>query len=91
MHRKWITQRSSKMKDMYKRIKEEIQEGQYSWKRIVIIGDFNCKVGERIKDGYVEITKGRKIMLEMMKEYNLELVNTWEHSKGKWTREEAGK
>lgn len=80
-------EKKKEIKDMYKLINEEIKQGQMKKQKMVIMGDFNCKVGIGGKDQH--ISKGGKILCEMMEENDLILANTVDRCEGKWTRIEG--
>ena len=52
------------------------------------MGDFNCKIGDRIEGNKLEVTKAGKLLLQLMDREELEVVNNSEQCKGKWTRVE---
>ena len=37
------------LKMMYQQVNEQIEEGKTNQQQIIVIGDFNCKVGEEIE------------------------------------------
>ena len=45
------------MKEIYKTIKQEIQEGKVKAQKLLIMGDMNCKIGCAIKENNSEMTK----------------------------------
>ena len=53
---------------------------------IIIMGDMNCKIGDLIDGNKEEISKGRKIMIKMIKENNMIILNSLEKCRGKWAR-----
>jgi hypothetical protein len=56
---------------------------------IVVLGDFNCKVGEEIKGNTEEVTKAGKLMVELCKNTGVAIVNAEEKCNGLWTRKEG--
>ena len=48
-------------------------------------------MGKIIKGNHEEVTKGGKILIEMMNSKKLKLINSMDKCKGKWTRIEGGK
>ena len=75
------------LKKMYKRMKEEIKEAKEKNQKVIIMGDLNCKVGKKIEGNIEEITKGGRMLLDLLENEKLNLVNTSEKCEGKWTRQ----
>merc|ERR1712072_921575 len=78
-----------KLKDIYAKIEQEIEEAQEKGDSILILGDMNCKVGNATKGNKEEITKGGRLLMKMVKKYKLKLVNADTRCEGKWTRIEG--
>ena len=76
---------------MYKDIEDKVQEARIQDMNILLLGDFNCKVGKVIQDNHEEVSKGGRLMLKMIEEAKMELINASGKCCGKWTREEGGK
>ena len=54
---------------------------------IKIIGDFNGKIGDRIKGNMSTVTKGGRQLIKMIDKYDMKIVNEeQEICKGLWTR-----
>ena len=81
----------NELKEMYQQLNEQIEEGKSNQQQIMIIGDFNCKVGEEIKNNKKAVTKGGRLLLKTVKKFDLQILNATESCKGLWTREEKGK
>ena len=79
------------LKRMYNDIESQVQDARVNGFTTVIVGDFNCKVGEAIEGNHKDVSKAGNLMIKMIEEAKLELVNASEKCEGKWTREEAGK
>eukprot|EP00794_Sanderia_malayensis_P001695 gene1695-1886_t len=77
---------TKEIETMYKRIEKQIIEAQSRNQRIIIVGDFNSKIGEIIKNNKKEVTKGGKKLIELIHRYNLTIVNSNKKTKGIWTR-----
>ena len=77
------------LKEIYKEIEVEIDQSNKKGESTIILGDFNCKVGNYIKNNKEEVTKGGKLLLNMIKKYNLDIVNRLECCEGLWTRKEG--
>ena len=74
----------------YKNIEREIIKGQENEQKIIVVGDFNCKIGDRIPGDSKEVTKGGRELIKMAECKGLQTVNTrWKN--GIWTRSEGGK
>ena len=81
----------NKLKLMYKSIKEQIKEAKAKRQEVLIVGDFNCKVGTIVAGNTEEISKGGKLLKELIKNQNLRLLNTSKKCNGLWTRVEGEK
>ena len=51
---------------MYKQMKKHIEEGKQEGQKIIIMGDFNCKIGKYIKNNKEEVTKGGRLLLKII-------------------------
>jgi exonuclease III len=78
-----------KLRKIYKDIEREVMEAQREKESIVVLGDFNCKVGEEIKGNTEEVTKAGKLMMELCKNTGVTIVNAEEKCNGLWTRKEG--
>ena len=56
---------------------------------MLILGDFNGKIGKEVKGNKPEITKGGTLLLKMAKQERLTILNTTEICEGLWTRTEG--
>ena len=79
----------AKLKVMYKGIKEQIEEAKKQQQKVLIVGDFNCKIGDAIKGNTEEVTKGGKLLLKMINKLDMKLVNGSSVCRGTWTRVEG--
>ena len=77
--------------NIYSKISEEVKEGRNCGQSIIVVGDFNCKVGNKIKGNKVETTTGGKMLIKLLKEDKLSMINGSEVCKGIWTRTEKNK
>ena len=73
------------LKIMYKSIKEQIKEAKAKKQEVLIVGDFNCKVGDIVPGNTEEITKGGRLLMELVKSQNLKILNTSKKCTGLWT------
>ena len=78
-----------KLKEIYQVIEEQIEETRRKGDSILILGDLNCKVGKEIEGNTHEVTKGDRMLLKLMKKYNMKLVNADACCEGLWTRIEG--
>jgi exonuclease III len=78
-----------KMKEIYKKIEAEIQESIEKDERLMIMGDFNCKIGIDESSNNSEISKGGKFLLQMVRRNDMLVLNMNEKCKGKWTRRQG--
>ena len=73
---------------IFKQIKKEIAEGRDKEQNVILTGDFNCKVGDRINGNVGPISKGGKKLIKMIEKEKLVILNASEKCEGKWTRDE---
>ena len=77
--------------NIYKLIKKEITDGRDNEQSVIVTGDFNCKVGDKIEGNTGTVSKGGKKLLKMLEKEKMVMANASNKCKGKWTREENGK
>ena len=53
------------LEEIYKKIEEEITTAITQNEKIILMGDFNCKVGSCIPNNHEEISKGGRILLKI--------------------------
>ncbi len=73
---------------IYRKIRTEISDGRNKGQQVMVLGDFNCKVGNKIQGNHKEKTSGGKMLLNLVREGKLVMVNATEMCKGLWTRVE---
>ena len=56
------------IKNIYKKIEEEIERAIRNGERVVLMGDSNCKVGKEIEGNTDEVSKGGKILIKLKKQ-----------------------
>lgn len=71
---------------IYDKIKSDVVEAYFNNDKIVLLWDFNYKVGKVIKGNTSECTKGGKLLNQLMRQTDLMLINSLSKSKGLWTR-----
>ena len=65
-----------KLQKMYDKIGRQIEQANVKDQDIIILGDFNCKIGDEIAGNNKEISKGGKMMLDLKKRHRLDIVNS---------------
>ena len=81
-------EKDQKHKEIYKILKQQIKDSREQEESIIIVGDFNCKVGEVIDGNYKKVSKGGKKLLETIEKEGLMIVNGTRNCEGRWTRAE---
>ena len=74
------------LKKIYKRIEEEVIKTHQAKESIIILGDFNGKVGEKIQGNDSEVSKGGRLLLELCKNTGMVNGNAQKNCTGLWTR-----
>ena len=77
------------LKNIYKKIEEEVVSAVKHNETLILMGDFNCKVGNAISGNTDTITKGGRLLLKMLNKHNLILLNSEKCCRGTWTRIEG--
>ena len=77
------------MRKIYKKIQMQIEEGLTKNQQIMVVGDFNCKVGNVVEGNKTEISSAGKMLLEMIGRTNCKIMNGSKKCKGLWTRKEG--
>ena len=78
---------NNELKLMYEDIREQIKIGKEEKQQILIIGDFNAKIGEAVEGNKTQVTKGGRQLLKLANKENMAILNTVkEKGKGVWTR-----
>ena len=87
----------TELKKIYTRIKKEISSAKIENRIIILMGDFNCKLGKLVSTNEInrtvnddsdkndELSKGGKILKQMMEEEQLKTVNSMKLCNGEWT------
>ena len=73
------------LKKLYTAIEDNISEASQRNEKLVLIGDFNCKVGNCIQGNTETKTKGGRVLLKMVEKHNLCKVNANSNCQGIWT------
>ena len=61
---------------MYEDIREQIKIGKEEKQQILIIGDFNAKIGEAAEGNKTQVTKGGRQLLKLANKENMIILNT---------------
>ena len=78
------------LRKMYESITKEIQEAREHKQQVIVLGDFNAKVGTKIQGNKETITKGERLLLKIIQKETTSLVNADKRRcKGLWTREQG--
>ncbi len=80
-----------KLKVMYRNLQDQIRKAKKENQEVLLMGDFNCKVGDVIPGNTEEVTKGGKMLMKMVDKLDLQLINAQEECEGIWTRVEKDK
>ena len=78
---------NNELKRMYEDIREQVKIEKEENQQILILGDFNAKIGASIEGNKTQITKGGRQLLKLANKENKIILNTVkEKGKGVWTR-----
>ena len=70
------------LKTMYKGIRNHVKEAKVKKQNLLIVGDFNCKIGGTISGNTDEVTKGGKILADLVDKEDLKIINSSKKCKG---------
>merc|ERR1712113_595776 len=74
------------LSEMYADIEAQVIQAKARQQSVLLMGDFNCKIGESIKGNKPEISVGGRLLLNLTKNNNLQILNQSEKCTGLWTR-----
>ena len=75
---------------MYESISDQVDIGKEDSQQIFILGDFNAKIGNYIKNNKETITKGGRHLKRLVEKQNLCIINGESNKcEGLWTREQG--
>ena len=74
------------LNQIYQHIENEVSTAVTNKESVILMGDFNCRIGINESTNNGEISKGGKILLKMAKKYELCVANKEEMCSGTWTR-----
>ena len=66
---------NSEFKKLYESISDQVDIGKENNQQIIILGDFNAKIGNYIKNNKETITKGEKHLKRQVEEGNVCIIN----------------
>ena len=78
------------LKEIYRILGEQVQESAKKDESIMILGDFNCKIGKEIEGNEKRVTKGGRKLMKFAEKERLKITNSLKVCSGTWTREENG-
>ena len=78
------------LEEIYSILEEQIQESAKKNESIMIMGDFNSRVGKEIEGNENRVSKGGKKLIKFAEKERLKIVNSLDVCNGTWTREEKG-
>ena len=80
---------NKELKKLCTSVMEEIIKIKEEDKQSIVIGDFNAKIGDRIKENMSTVTKWGRQLIKMIDKYDMKTVNKeQEICKGLWIREQ---
>ena len=81
---------NSEFKNLYESISDQVNIGKKNNQQIIILGDFNAKIRNYIKNIKETITKGERHLKRLVKKGNLCIVNgKCNKCEGLWAREQG--
>ncbi len=75
---------------MYDKIEEQINRGKEKNQKIMVLGDFNCKIGKVIPNNTEQVTCGGRLLNKLIEKTGMETLNAHPLCEGVWTRTEKG-
>ena len=79
------------LKIMHKNITKHLKLARENNQSVLMMGDFNCKIGQTIKSNSENISKGGRLLLETVRKQGLKIANASDKCKGTWTRTDGKK
>ena len=76
---------------MYNEIANNKIEAEKTNENFLVVGDFNCKIGNKIPNNKLEVSEFGQIFLKTIKEQEMIILNSHNKCKGLWTRIEGNK
>ncbi len=75
-------------KIMYSKLEHQLQQAKERQQKLLLMGDFNCKIGDAIKNNRPDITKAGRLR-KMTTKHKITIVNSLDICEGLWTRVEG--
>ena len=76
--------RNDELKLLYKTIAGQIEIAKEKYQKVLMIGDFNVKIGNHIPGNKETVSKGGRQLKRIIEKYNLNIINANENKcKGK--------
>ena len=69
---------NNELKLLYKTISEQIEIAKGKYQQVLMVGNFNVKIGNHIPGNKETLSKGQKQLKRIMEKYNLNIINTSE-------------
>ena len=81
---------AKELEKMYNNIQHHATIAENDKQILLLVGDFNCKVGKYIEGNKETVTKGGRLLLKLIRNNNLHLINSLQQkTKGMWTRQQG--
>ena len=78
---------NNELKLLYKTIAKQIEIAKEKYQQVLLIGDFNVKIGKHIPGNKDTISKGGRQLKIIIEKCNLNIINANKIKyQGKWTR-----
>ena len=77
------------LQGMYDRLQDQVEKAKLNGERVVLMGDFNCKVGKCIPGNKEDKSKAGQLLINMVEHNQLKILNGTNQCKGLWTRIEG--
>ena len=82
----------NKRTDFYESLSIQIQRAQIEGDMVILVGDFNAKLGSDVKKGDIHsMSKNGQLLWDVIKTFNLEVINSADIFRGVFTRIKATK
>ena len=81
---------NNELKLLYKTIAEQIEIAKEKYQQVLMVGDFNVKIGNHIPGNKETVSKGGRQLKRVIEKYVLNIINANENKcRGKWTKEQG--
>ena len=79
------------LKVIYREIEDQAEEAKRNKEMLLVLGDFNCKIGDAIPGNDNRVSKGGRLLQKMVLKKSLTILNAENICNGLWTRVQHGK